>query len=73
MYIDSEKACIFTARQRSCGKVMFLQVSVCHSVQGAPHVKINHDVLDPTIYIPNLDSVLTAHNITSCIITWYTA
>ena len=24
----------FTARKRSCGKVMFSQVSVCHSVQG---------------------------------------
>ena len=25
---------IFTARQRSCGKVMLSQVSVCHYVQG---------------------------------------
>ena len=28
--------CAITARKRSCGKVMFSHVSVCHSVQGDP-------------------------------------
>ena len=31
---------------------MFLQVSVCHSVQGAPHVTITHDALDLTVQAP---------------------
>ena len=36
--------------QQSCGKVMFSQVSVCHSVQGGkkPHVTITYDALDIT-------------------------
>ena len=32
MLLNDER--IFTAHKRSCGKVMFSQVSVCHSVQG---------------------------------------
>ena len=37
---------IFTARQRSCRKVIFSHVSVCHSVHRGPHVSITHDVLN---------------------------
>ena len=42
---------IITNHQRSCGKVMFSQASVCHSVQGEgrSHVTINHDALDFTV------------------------
>ena len=42
---------IFTARQRSCGKVMFSVMSICLSM-GGPHVTITHDALDLTIYEP---------------------
>ena len=38
--------------QRSCGKVMFSQMSFCHSVQGVPHVTVGHDALDFTLQGP---------------------
>ena len=46
---------IFTKGQRSCGKVMFSVVSVCHSehsVEWASHVNINDDALDLTTQGP---------------------
>ena len=42
---------IFTARQRSCGKVMFSVMSICLSM-GGPYVTITHNALDLTIYEP---------------------
>ena len=41
-----------TARQRSCGKVMFSVVSVHHSVHRGSLVTITHDALDLTIQGP---------------------
>ena len=48
------EADIITARQQSCGKVMFTVVSVCEQVwgMGGSHVTITHDVLDHTIQGP---------------------
>ena len=42
---------LVTARQRSCGKVMFSVLRVCLSRggDGAPHVTITHDALDLTV------------------------
>ena len=40
---------IVTARQRSCGKVMFSQVSVCSQRGRRPHVTITHHALDLTV------------------------
>ena len=37
--------CLITGRERRYGKVIFSQVSVCHSVQGDPHVAVTHDAL----------------------------
>ena len=48
-------SCVFTARQRSCGKVMFSVVCVCHSdclSKGDPHVTITHDALGLTVQDP---------------------
>ena len=44
----------FTARQRSCGKVMFSVMSVCQSFcsWGRSHVTITYDALDLTIQTP---------------------
>ena len=42
---------IITARQQSCGKVMFSFVSVCLQAWG-PIVTIKHDALDLTIQGP---------------------
>ena len=39
----------FTARQRSCGKVMFSLAFVCLQGRGGPHVTITHDALDLTV------------------------
>ena len=39
---------IFAPRKRSCGKVMFSRVSVCHCV-GGPHVTITHNPMDLTV------------------------
>ena len=41
-----------TSRQQNWGKVMFSQVSVCHSVWGSPHVTITLDALDLTVQVP---------------------
>ena len=38
--------------QRRSGKLMFSQMSVCHSVQGVPYVTITHDALDLTVSPP---------------------
>ena len=38
-----------TARQRSCEKVMFLVMSVHHSVRGVAHLTITYDALDLTM------------------------
>ena len=44
---------LISARQRSCGKVMFSVVCVCHSIcpQGS-HVTITYDALDLTVQGP---------------------
>ena len=41
---------LITARQQSCGKVMFSVVAVC--LQGGFHVTIIHDALDTTVQGP---------------------
>ena len=43
---------IFTASQRSCGKVMFSGMSVRYSVHGGPHATITYDALDLTLQAP---------------------
>ena len=40
---NSIKKAVVTAKQRSCGKVMFSVMSIYHSVQGGFHVTITHD------------------------------
>ena len=42
----------FTICQLNCGKIMFLIVSVHHSVHEEPHVTITNDALDLTIQGP---------------------
>ena len=56
---------IFTARQRSCGKVMLSVVSVCLFTRGC-HVTIIHDALPPppsAIWCPRLQ---TCSNLFTC-------
>ena len=45
---------LITARQRSCGKIMFSHVSVCLILLrgGGTHVTITHDELDLTVQDP---------------------
>ena len=48
-------SCVFTASQRSCGKVMFSVVCVCHSdclSKGDPRVTITRDALSLTVQDP---------------------
>ena len=44
------RICMFTARQWSCGKVMFSCVSVCPQV--GSHMTIIHDALDFSLQVP---------------------
>ena len=43
-------SCIITSRRRSCGKVMFSQVSIIllRGEEGDPHVAITYDALGPS-------------------------
>ena len=46
---------IATARQRSCGKVMFSVMSVCHSVKGGVPCELDtHDAFGLTVQEPLL-------------------